>query len=600
VTTIDLRDQTVTLVSRSTRRAVDLQVVGLDAVRVAPENLEHVLSQPGCVVVDALASGTWSDAVGRALEDRLADVVLLVDDGTAVSGTFDDEGGPRLRVVRAPVHAGDVAAAVASLQAAALAARTHRPAGPEAPVDRGAEIPREAPDDPDGQHPDGPPSDDQHPDGPPSDDQHPDDQHPDDQHPDPGNTDPGNTDPGDADPGDADQGDADGGSRREQRLSRRPPLSVRRLAPTARGVVQGGYLTVAPSEDAHDVQVVDLAPDVDEQAEPGSVADALETREADDGAGPAQELRLSRRPHPAVFPPHPPAPGVVQGGYLSVPEIRPRWGDDDGASASDWSDEEELDEQDHEQLTEDGPDEGADDARTVAASRLRTTGAALAGGLVRVTHAVRTRVPAEGRRVDLSKHTTESRSETRTELVSVLEQLGAQVAPAQPVRWRPGWEELASAVLDEYERAETWQQVAQRVVDDVAGWVETDAALLVRERDATWYPVAGVGLRPLEFGLRVPDTHPAVQSVTPQAPVVIVQDTDVVRSAIAGLPLASRRSVLVGRMPGVDALLVVGTSARGLGQEDVQRVGVVLSHLAVPMRSALERRALAEALQRFV
>ncbi len=119
MTVIDLRDRAVTLISPSTRRAVDLQLVGLEAVRVGPENLEHVLSQPGCVVVDALASGAWSAKVRKALRGRVADVVLLLDEGMAISSSAVDGEGPGLRVVRAPVHASDVAAAVASLQAAA-------------------------------------------------------------------------------------------------------------------------------------------------------------------------------------------------------------------------------------------------------------------------------------------------------------------------------------------------------------------------------------------------------------------------------------------------------------------------------------------------
>ena len=174
------------------------------------------------------------------------------------------------------------------------------------------------------------------------------------------------------------------------------------------------------------------------------------------------------------------------------------------------------------------------------------------------------------------------------------------MAEPRPTRWTPGWEDLATALLDHLEGLDSWHDVAQRIAQDAAAWTETDTAVLLREADGTWVPVAGVGLRQLEFGLKLLDTHPAVLFVTEQSPVVVVEDTDELRGAIANMPLASRKSVLIGRVPGLDAMLVAGTSARALGQEDVQRVGVVVTHLARPLREALERRDVAAAVQRFL
>ncbi|GAB4068330.1 hypothetical protein GCM10028777_27080 [Angustibacter speluncae] len=162
------------------------------------------------------------------------------------------------------------------------------------------------------------------------------------------------------------------------------------------------------------------------------------------------------------------------------------------------------------------------------------------------------------------------------------------------------WEEATHAVLAHLEHAETWTQVAERMVHDAAAWTETDTALLLRDAHGTWVPVAGEGLRQLEYALVLHDLHPAVQMTTPDQPVVVVPDTDLLRGVIAQMPLASRRSLLLARVPGLAALLLAGTSARALGEEDVVRVGQVVTHLTGPLQDALRRRDFADAVQRFL
>lgn len=174
--------------------------------------------------------------------------------------------------------------------------------------------------------------------------------------------------------------------------------------------------------------------------------------------------------------------------------------------------------------------------------------------------------------------------------------------PAPPARQPRAatWEEATHAVLAHLEHAETWTQVAERMVHDAAAWTETDTALLLRDAHGTWVPVAGEGLRQLEYALVLHDLHPAVQMTTPDQPVVVVPDTDLLRGVIAQMPLASRRSLLLARVPGLPALLLAGTSARALGEEDVVRVGQVVTHLAGPLQDALRRRDFADAVQRFL
>ncbi len=178
----------------------------------------------------------------------------------------------------------------------------------------------------------------------------------------------------------------------------------------------------------------------------------------------------------------------------------------------------------------------------------------------------------------------------------------SQAPPAPPPRQQrhPTWEEATHAVLAHLEHAATWTQVAEQMVHDAATWTETDTALLLRDGHGTWVPVAGEGLRQLEYALVLHDLHPAVQMTTPDQPVVVVPDTDLLRGVIAQMPLASRRSLLLARVPGVAALMLVGTSARALGEEDVVRVGRVVTHLAGPLQDALRRRDFADAVQRFL
>jgi hypothetical protein len=164
----------------------------------------------------------------------------------------------------------------------------------------------------------------------------------------------------------------------------------------------------------------------------------------------------------------------------------------------------------------------------------------------------------------------------------------------------PSWDDAVRAVLAHLEHAETWTQVAERMVHDAAGWTETDTALLLRDGHGTWVPVAGAGLRQLEYALVLHDLHPAVQMTSPDQPVVVVPDTDALRGVIAQMPLASRRSLLLARVPGVAALLLAGTSSRVLVEEDVARVGQVVTHLAGPLQDALRRRDFAAAVQHFL
>lgn len=404
MTLVDLRDRAVTFVTPVRHRAVDLLRVGLEINAVGPEQLEEALSQPGCVVIDALKHDAWSDELQEALRARVADVVLLVGEDVSVDGLGPDEGYPQLQVVTAPVLAGDVAAAVRAVWGDDASAATDPVALVEPVV---------------------------------ADDE-----------------------------------------------------------PTTRDAV-----------DAPDVEP-EAAPEPDEPTEPAR----------DD----APRRWFGRRP------------------------------------------------------TKHDPPAAAPEADEVAEVADRTS---------------------PPRVVDLVK----------AETAAVPARAAVWAAPSPPTPAPPArqpraatWEEATDAVLAHLEHAETWTQVAERMVHDAAAWTETDTALLLRDAHGTWVPVAGEGLRQLEYALVLHDLHPAVQMTTPDQPVVVVPDTDLLRGVIAQMPLASRRSLLLARVPGLPALLLAGTSARALGAEDVVRVGQVVAHLAGPLQDALRRRDFADAVQRFL
>ncbi len=175
----------------------------------------------------------------------------------------------------------------------------------------------------------------------------------------------------------------------------------------------------------------------------------------------------------------------------------------------------------------------------------------------------------------------------------------AEVASTAPQAPALDWAAHAAAVLAGLHARPSWKEVAQAVVDDAAPALGPSACLLVRESDATWPVAAGVGLRELEFGLVVDDDHAVVGLGTKQHPVAVVPDTDMIRSDLIGAPLASRRCLLVALVFPLPVLLVIGRAEGPFDQADVKAAVGLVERWRWPLSSALQRRDLARALQRF-
>ena len=175
--------------------------------------------------------------------------------------------------------------------------------------------------------------------------------------------------------------------------------------------------------------------------------------------------------------------------------------------------------------------------------------------------------------------------------------------PVRNVSDQPGtpldWSAHAEAVLAGVHARPSWKEVALGLVEDAVPSLGPDAAVLVREPDGTWPVAAGANLRQVEFGLVVDDDHTLVGLGTKQHPVAVVPDTDLIRSDLIGAPLASRRCLLVALVFPLPVLLVIGRPAGPFDKQDVQAAVGLVERWRWPLASALQRRDLARALQRF-
>ena len=181
--------------------------------------------------------------------------------------------------------------------------------------------------------------------------------------------------------------------------------------------------------------------------------------------------------------------------------------------------------------------------------------------------------------------------------------LEAKVAPAWPiqqrahVRWRlPSGKERGAAggsstAVEEgaveppspaffavVDAVEKWlpsvvavTAISQILLEGVVADLRAEAgAVLLREQDGTWLVVAGVGLRPLEYRSRLDDEHWVVRRAALTGSALRIEDTDIARQRLIGLPLAGSRHLLVSGIGERQALLVLGRCWPAFAEHDVQ------------------------------
>lgn len=126
---------------------------------------------------------------------------------------------------------------------------------------------------------------------------------------------------------------------------------------------------------------------------------------------------------------------------------------------------------------------------------------------------------------------------------------------------------------------------------------DADSGVVLLREEGEWLVVAGVGLRPLEYRARLHDDHWVVRSATTLGAVVRIEDTDVARQRLAGLPIAGSRNLLLAALGDQQALLAVGRTEPFV-EQDVATLAELcreaLGHLDAAVKLRLLARALAD------
>ncbi|MGN6243467.1 MAG: hypothetical protein ACTHQ3_07305 [Motilibacteraceae bacterium] len=168
-------------------------------------------------------------------------------------------------------------------------------------------------------------------------------------------------------------------------------------------------------------------------------------------------------------------------------------------------------------------------------------------------------------------------------------------APGQP-GGAPDWRRAAQVLLASATDLPSVAAVADEVGAEVARVVAVDAvAVLVRDGDHLAV-AGGSGLRALEARLGLACGDWVVRQLWDVAPVLVVEDTDMVRAELALAPLASRRRLLAARCAPLDAVVITGRAGERFHRDEVRAVTDVIGRETLRLADALRARDLARAL----
>ena len=129
---------------------------------------------------------------------------------------------------------------------------------------------------------------------------------------------------------------------------------------------------------------------------------------------------------------------------------------------------------------------------------------------------------------------------------------------------------------------------------------DADAAAVLVPDGAVWRVSGGVGLRPLERRLVMDAGHWLVANIAIGGQALMVEDTDIVRTRLAGAPLAAWRHLLAVPIPGIRAAVVLarGHEAAAFTERDLTAIVGPAREAATLLQAALETRELARRLRR--
>lgn len=165
-----------------------------------------------------------------------------------------------------------------------------------------------------------------------------------------------------------------------------------------------------------------------------------------------------------------------------------------------------------------------------------------------------------------------------------------------PQRWRASAIELARQLAETPTVTDVCDELCRRLTQTCP----VDAVAVLVRTDDRWLIEGSVGLRPLEHRLNLGEDDWLVQELRGGPPVLVVPDTDVVRSQLAFTPLASRASLLAVCFGDQQSLLLAGRNGEPFSRKDVTKVTSQVADETERLTLALDARALARELARFL
>ena len=210
-----------------------------------------------------------------------------------------------------------------------------------------------------------------------------------------------------------------------------------------------------------------------------------------------------------------------------------------------------------------------------------------------------------------------SNGSSEVELLAATDEFGpTEVPPPEPVRPteptepigppepieppRQGWRASAIELARQLGETPTVTDVCDELCRTLTRTCPVDAVAVLVRTDDRWLVEGSVGLRPLEHRLNLGEGDWLVQELRGGPPVLVVPDTDLARSQLAFTPLASRASLLAICFGDQQSLLLAGRNGEPFSRKDVTKVTSHVAGETERLTLALDARALARKLARFL
>jgi len=162
----------------------------------------------------------------------------------------------------------------------------------------------------------------------------------------------------------------------------------------------------------------------------------------------------------------------------------------------------------------------------------------------------------------------------------------------------PRTSELVQLLLDRAGDLYSVSDTAQVLADNVIERADADAAAILVPDGPVWRVSGGVGLRPLERRLELPESHWLIVEIGSAGRAVLIEDTDIIRQQLAGAPLAAWRHLLAVPVPDIRGIVVLarGKEAGPFSDRDLSAVIAPVREAAALLAQAVQTRRLARLL----